>query len=192
MSEQLATSRGVILIRPAIPADAAPLRDLRLDALANDPVAFAADYGLTQAEPAEAWVKRIGDNLKDDNGVICVAVADGRMIGMTGLGRGHWPKTEHSGIIWGVYVDQEWRGLGVADALLNECIGWGQAHGVTVVKLGVTTGNTPAIRCYVRCGFTVYGLEPQAIYYENVFYDELLMARTILDAALLGQVPGQP
>jgi RimJ/RimL family protein N-acetyltransferase len=40
----------------------------------------------------------------------------------------------------------------------------------------VITPNTPAIRCYARCGFEVYGVEPQAIFYDNVFYDELLMA----------------
>jgi RimJ/RimL family protein N-acetyltransferase len=34
-----------------------------------------------------------------------------------------------------------------------------------------------AIRCYNRCGFTVYGVEPQAIRHDGVMYDELLMAR---------------
>jgi RimJ/RimL family protein N-acetyltransferase len=48
-----------------------------------------------------------------------------------------------------------------------------------VVKLGVITTNTPAIRCYARCGFTVYGIDPKVIYYDGVFYDELLMARPI-------------
>jgi len=48
---------------------------------------------------------------------------------------------------------------------------------LAIVKLGVVTTNTPAIRCYARCGFTVYGVEPQVIHYEDVLYDELLMAK---------------
>jgi hypothetical protein len=48
---------------------------------------------------------------------------------------------------------------------------------VPFVKLAVVTTNTPAVRCYARCGFAVYGIEPQAICYDGVFYDELLMAK---------------
>jgi ribosomal protein S18 acetylase RimI-like enzyme len=98
---------------------------------------------------------------------------------MTGLARGKWPKTQYSGTIWGVYVKTEWRGHSIAEGLLRDCIAWAQAQGLVIVKLGVVTANTPAIRCYAHCGFTVYGIEPKAICYEDVFYDELLMAKAI-------------
>ena len=52
-------------------------------------------------------------------------------------------------------------------------------HGISVVKLGVVMTNSPAIRCYSRCGFKVVGLEPQVIWYDGVLSDELLMARLI-------------
>ena len=55
----------------------------------------------------------------------------------------------------------------------------GASAGVLIVKLGVSTTNTPAIRCYARCGFTIYGIEPKAVCYDGVFYDELLMAKAI-------------
>lgn len=174
----MATSKGPITIRPAVPDDAGQLRELRLEALASQPVAFAADYALTEADSVEVWVRYI-DQAADSKSVICVAVAHERLVAMTGLVRGKWPKTRHSGMIWGVYVKADWRGLGVAGALLEECIAWGRAHGLAIVKLGAVTTNTPAIRCYARCGFTVYGLEPQVICYEGVLYDELLMAREI-------------
>jgi ribosomal protein S18 acetylase RimI-like enzyme len=179
MSTHLTTSKGAIAIRPAIAADAVALRDLRLEALANHPIAFSADSERTKAEPAERWVERMRDNAATNAGVICVASANDRLIGMTGLACEKWPKTRHGGILWGVYVQEQWRGLGVAEGLLNECIAWGQAHGLVIVKLGVATTNVPAICCYARCGFAVYGIDPKTIYYENVFYDELLMARTI-------------
>jgi len=179
MSKLLTTLKGVITIRPAIPGDATLLRKLRLEALASHPEAFAADCAMTEAESVEVWVRYIAENVADNRGVICVASAKDRLIAMTGLVRGKWPKTQHSGTIWGVYVQAEWRGLGVAEALLKECFAWGQAHGLAIVKLGVVTTNTPAIRCYARCGFTVYGVEPQVIYYEDILYDELLMAKKI-------------
>ena len=179
MSNPLTTSKGPITIRPAALADAASLRELRLEALANYPAAFAADHASTAAESVEFWTERIANNAVDDKGMICVASSEGQLIGMTGLGRGHWPKTRHGGIIWGVYVKPAWRGLHVAEALLDECIAWAKAHSVVMVKLAAITTNTPAIRCYARCGFTIYGIEPKAICYDGVYYDELLMVKTI-------------
>jgi ribosomal protein S18 acetylase RimI-like enzyme len=174
----LAMPKGNLAIRLAVPEDGARLRVLRLEGLAGYPEAFAADCAMTAAEPAEVWAERIAQYVREDAGVICVASTEGNeLVGMAGLARGHWPKTRHSGTIWGVYVQAEWRGLQVADALLEACMAWAQAHGVAIVKLGVSTSNVPAIRCYARCGFMVYGIEPQVISYDGVYYDELLMAR---------------
>ena len=159
--------------------DAARLRALRLEALLDAPVAFAADYERTAAEPVERWVQRINEYAQGKQSVIYVAEAEGKLIGMTGLVRGHWQKTEHGGVIWGVYVQPAWRGMHIAEALIEACIAWGRELGMTVVKLGVVTSNAAAIRCYLRCGFTVYGIDPQAICYNNVMYDELLMARKV-------------
>lgn len=179
MSKQLTTPRGVITIRPATVHDAAPLYDLRLEALATHPEAFAADHDQTEARGVSAWVERMRQNETGNEGVIQVGWAGDQLIGMTGLYRGHWSKTQHSGLIWGVYVAAAWRGYGIAQGLLQACIDWGQAQGITVAKLGVATINLAALRCYARAGFSVYGMEPQAIYYDGVFYDELLMAKAI-------------
>jgi RimJ/RimL family protein N-acetyltransferase len=166
-------------IRFAVVDDAALLRELRLEALASAPTAFAADYDTTAAETVEAWAQRIVDTAVDDKGVICVASVDDRLIGMAGLIRGNRPKTRHGATIWGVYVQPEWRGHHVAEALIDACLAWAQTHAVTIVKLAVVTTNTPAIRCYARCGFSVYGIEPKAICYDGVFYDELLMVKEV-------------
>jgi RimJ/RimL family protein N-acetyltransferase len=171
------TPGGSVKIRVAQVEDASRLRELRLEALLDAPVAFAADYERTAAEPPERWVQRINEYAQGNQSVIYVAEAEGKLVGMTGLGRGHWQKTEHGGVIWGVYVQPAWRGMHIAEALIEGCIGWGKGLGITVVKLGVVTHNAAAIRCYLRCGFAVYGVDPQAICYNEIKYDELLMAR---------------
>jgi RimJ/RimL family protein N-acetyltransferase len=175
----LTTSKGVVAIRPAVLGDAAALRELRLEALAGHPQAFAADYATTAAGTVEVWVERIAEYAADNSGVISTASIEGRLIGMSGLVRGHWPKTRHCGTMWGAYVTPDWRGLHVGEALVDGCVAWARAQGLTMVKLGVVTTNAPAIRCYARCGFTVYGIDPQAIYYDGVCYDELLMAKSL-------------
>lgn len=179
MDFQHTTPLGSVIIRLARIADAAAVRELRLEALAAHPEVFAADYVVTSAETVGFWTRRIEQYQAQESGAIFVAVAEEQLIGMTGLVRGHWPKTRHSGTLWGVYVNSRWRGLAVAEALINACFGWARARGLVAVKLAVVTSNTAAIRCYSRCGFSVYGIEPQVIYHQGIYHDELLMARAI-------------
>ena len=58
---------------------------------------------------------------------------------MTGIVRGHWPKTQHSGTLWGVYVSPNWRGYKIGAAMVNECAEWATAHNLTVITLGLPT-----------------------------------------------------
>jgi RimJ/RimL family protein N-acetyltransferase len=179
MAGKFSTVKGEITIRMANPDDAAIVRSLRLKALALHPEAFAADLEMSAADGVEVWAERIADYAANSSSAICIALKGDILIGMSGIGRGHWPKRRHSGTIWGVYVNQRWRGLHIAEQLLNGCIEWGKENGVSVINLGVNLSNVPAIRCYARSGFTIYGVEPRAIYHEGVYFDELLMAKLI-------------
>ncbi len=177
MSPVISTSQGPVAIRPAGAADAASVRALRLEALTLNPTAFSADVAATAADPPEVWAARITSYAQAASGVICVAAAGDQLVGMAGFVRGHWPKTRHRADIWGVYVRAAWRNLGLAEALLEGCCAWGREHGIILATLGVVTNNAPAIRCYTRCGFEVYGTDPKTLCHEGVYYDELLMAK---------------
>ncbi len=179
MAELLSTPRTEIALRAAGPEDAAALRALRLEALTKHPTSFAADVERTANEADEQWAARLADYAAQRSGLISVACAGEALVGMAGLGRGHWPKTSHAGTIWGVYVQDAWRGAHVAEALLDHCAAWARAQGLTILRLGVVANNTPAIRCYARCGYQVYGLESRVIYWQGVYYDELLMAKSL-------------
>ena len=179
MVQLLSTPKGDITIRKATPEDGLLLRELRLEALSMHPEAFAADVAMTEAEGADVWAERIADYARNESTVICIADYIGQLIGMAGLGRGHWPKTRHSGVLWGVYVKPDWRGLHIAEAIIDKCATWARAHGIVVVKLGVITTNLSAIRCYTRNGFKVYGTDPKSNYYNDVYYDELMMAKLL-------------
>ena len=176
---EIATAKGIVTTRPALPGDAAAVIELRLESLQRHPEVFAADYASTAAEPVQNWADRIVKYAGDKTGVIYLALAGNQLIGMTGLYCGNHLKTRHNGNLWGVYVKAEWRGFQVADALINNCVDWGQAHGLVMIKLAVITTNIAAIRCYSRCGFVTYGVDSRVIHCNGVFYDELMMAREV-------------
>lgn len=177
MNKSITTPRGPIVIREATPSDAMPFRELRLEALQDSPTAFSADYQQNLSHPAKYWEDRL--TMEKDEATIFLAEHQGKLVGMTGIARGSSPKTRHSAWIWGVYVTPKWRGLRVAEELINSCFTWAKARKILLVKLGVAATNKPAIRCYEHCGFETYGTEPRAIFYDDKLYDELLMSRSL-------------
>jgi RimJ/RimL family protein N-acetyltransferase len=175
----ISTRRGEVTIRPTREADAEAYRELRLVGLQAHPEAFGADYEGSAARPIEFWRERMRGGAGGPQGVTYVAEAAGELIGMTSLVRNELPKTRHAAHIYGVYTRPDWRGTGVADALLDACVAYAGELGLRLLKLGVVTSNAGAIRLYLRHGFGVYGVEPEAIHAGGLYYDELLMARRI-------------
>jgi ribosomal protein S18 acetylase RimI-like enzyme len=184
----LQTQRGPVLIRQAVPADAAAFRKIRLEALEMNPEAFSADLETNQAQPYEYWVDRL-EKLGPEHGNM-LYFAEGpktggaeepgpRLVGLTGVFLGNTSKTRHSATIYSVFVEPEWRGLGIAGALLESCLDWAKSQNVSVVRLGVNATNVAAIRCYARIGFLVYGLETQSLRVNGRDYDLLLMGKEI-------------
>jgi RimJ/RimL family protein N-acetyltransferase len=179
MTVKFSSGKGVITIRSADPCDAAAVRSLRLEALSLHPEAFSADLEMAAAEGADVWAERMAGYAAINSGAIYIALVADILVGMSGIGRGHWPKTHHFGTIWGVYVNQDWRGQHIAGQLLNGCIEWAEENSISVINLGVNISNIPAIRSYARSGFTVYGVEPRVIFYNDSYYDELLMVKLL-------------
>ena len=176
MIRSFETARGAVILREANLADAAQFRDLRLNGLQDSPTAFSADYQVNLSHPMSFWESRL---TFDEHGMIFFAEYDSNLIGMTGVRKGESPKTKHGAYIWGVYIRPAWRGLHIAETLIEMCTDWVKQREVLILKLGVMANNESAIHCYKRCGFTVYGTEPRALFYEDQYYDELLMSRDL-------------
>jgi ribosomal protein S18 acetylase RimI-like enzyme len=173
MKEVFATPRGEILIREANSLDAIPFRELRLHALQDSPTAFSADYQRNLSHAPQYWEDML--NPHSDESTIFLAVQENNLVGMTGIARGNTPKTRHSATVWGVYVKPGWRGLHIAEQLIQACFRWARARKIVAAKLGVNATNESAIKCYERCGFRVTGTEPHAIYYEGQYHDFYMM-----------------
>ena len=163
-----------ITVRRATEADAEAYRDIRLEALQAHPEAFSAAYEVEAARSLDVWQTRLRSHARSDSMLAFAQLGD-RLVGLTGIFRGASAKTRHSAMIFSVYVRPEARGRGVGRQLIQACLAWAAEQGITVVKLAVVTTNTAAISLYAACGFQVYGIEPQAILWNGVYYDELLM-----------------
>ena len=164
-------------VRRVNAGDAEALRALRLEALRLHPTDLTADPAAEAARPPEAWLDLINRSVGEGTDVLFVADAGGgRLVGMAGVYTNKSPKLAHAGVVWGVYVAGACRGRGLGAMLVRSCVEWAREKGLVTLRLAVNAENVAARRCYERCGFTPYGVEPAAVRWEGKLYDEMLMA----------------
>jgi RimJ/RimL family protein N-acetyltransferase len=169
----MGTPHSEITIRRATAADVEALRELRLEGLRSHPVAFGTDYETDSNRSRQEWEKRLQDS------AIYMAWDGETAVGMAGIYPGRSRKTGHQASVWGVYVRPGFRDRGLAGKLIEHCLQWARESQLRIVYIAAASTNTAAIRCYARCGFSVYGLQPKALLYDGVYYDELLMAQAL-------------
>jgi len=148
------TSRATV--RRIRPEDAARMRALRLEMLADTPLAFLETLADAAAKPHTEFADRITRNATGDYCAQFIAEADGRLVGHAGgIAAPEEPKLT---VIFAVYVTPAHRGTGVLARLVDGVAGWSRAVGRPELLLEVVVGNDRALRAYERLGFVDTGV----------------------------------
>lgn len=147
-----------MLIRRAVPSDAAALADLGARSFVD---AFGA---LNRADDTAMYVaKTYGEpqqrrEIEDPNGVTLLAVDDDEMIAFSQLRRGSSPHGDVE--LARFYVDRGHHGRGIAHSLMDATLAAARTLGGTKLWLSVWERNPRAIRFYEKRGFTDAGTQP--------------------------------
>ena len=143
-------------------------KQLRLEALQNSPMGFGSSY-----EEELKWPDlNFQQELKKSD--IFGAFIDNTLIGCAGFYSLNLLKTKHRGVIWGMYTSPEYRGQGVASALIEAIIVHAKSC-VSQLHLTCVTSNLDAMTFYQKHGFKIYGTEPRPLKIGGSFFDEYLM-----------------
>lgn len=139
-----------------VPDDWPRLRELRLKALAQDPLAFGSTLAREAVFDEPLWQERVRNSSSGSAQSTLVALAPGeRWVGMITL---HY--VEGAWRVFGMWVDPVVRGRGVGGRLLDLGIAWAEdAHPGAGVELSVNPRQTFAVRLYERRGFRFTGQE---------------------------------
>jgi GNAT superfamily N-acetyltransferase len=149
---------------PAIRALAAgewrAYRSLRLRALEDSPDAFGSTLVAERDREDTWWSARLASGAGSRLDLPLVAE-----VGVEGVGLA-WgridPAQRDVANLYQMWVDPGYRGRGTGGMLLDAVVSWARDAGARLLALGVTCGDTPAMRLYARAGFHRVG-EPAPI-----------------------------
>jgi RimJ/RimL family protein N-acetyltransferase len=140
------------------PADAARMRALRLEMLADSPLAFLETLAQAAARPHEDYRRRI---IQASAGrQVAQFVADPgpgkRLIGHAG--GTVLPEEPGVTVVFAVYLTPARRGGPVLAEMVDAVAAWSRASGRDELMLEVVVGNDRAVRAYQRLGFVETGV----------------------------------
>lgn len=142
-------------VRRFDPAEWPIYKTLRLQALEESPDAFGSTLDLELGRSDAAWSERLQIAASSGQDCPLIAEVEGKPSGLV------WAKADANDPgtvnIFQMWVAPEVRGRGVGEALLQAAIHWARQYGAHFAKLGVTYGDTPAMRLYQRTGFVEIG-----------------------------------
>lgn len=160
-------------IRQLIPKDLDAVASLRLRALAQAPRAFRSTVEEEQVRGRELLSEALQAD-PSESAVFGAFKADSNIVGMLGVIRTEQrSKLRHRAMIWGVYVDTEHRGQGIAGRLLDAAIQHVRENmDVTMIYLSHDAASQSARRLYESRGFVRWGTEPKAMRIGAGYVDE--------------------
>ncbi|QGM97071.1 GNAT family N-acetyltransferase [Methylocystis parvus] len=150
--------------------DAALYQALRMEGFRRETRAFRFAPEDEAAMPNDEAAARL------ERDYVVGAYDENRLIGIGGLSCFTGAKTGHRALLYGMYVDADYRGAGAADAIMRALLDEARAR-VEIVVLTVVSENARALRFYTRWGFRPYGVDKCAAKIaEGNYLDETLMA----------------
>lgn len=150
-------------------------RALMLGAYARHPDAFTSYVDERDALPLSWWEARLSED-RDARELVVGAFAGDRLAGVAGLTFQSRRKLAHRATLFGMYVDEAFRQLGLGRRLVVAALDLARSRpGIRVVQLTVSDGNGAAQTLYERCGFVAFGVEPLAIASEDGFVAKVHM-----------------
>lgn len=168
-----------VQIRRLSPADAILYRELRLEALRLAPDAFSSTLAVENAEPL-AW---FADRL--ERSAVFGACGGEELRGIAAFLARQGQKEKHKGVLVGMYVRPDARNAGVGRRLAEAVIEHARRK-VEILQLSVVAGNEPARRLYTSLGFVEYGIEKNALKENGRYWDEVLMAKSLVPVDRIG------
>jgi len=133
-------------------------------------------YYVVPERSREDWDEAIRE-IKRRKGLIIIAQANEKTVGMAHLVRGKFKKNKHVGFL-GISILKEFRKIGIGTAMMKYIMEWARRQkGLEKVSLTVFSTNEAAINLYRTFGFEIEGMSKKQYKIEGKYIDETIMGK---------------
>lgn len=161
-------------LRQLMPEDAEAFSALRRLVTADNPVPMGLTLAEEQSRTIEGFRQQLGAPAPnaafgiflDTELVACSAVA----------WTGSFASSRHKVVLWGTFVKPGFRQRGMGKAVVRRALEHAKKNGARRANLTVYLPNPEAISLYESLGFSVYGVEPEAVRLDGTYHDGKCMS----------------
>jgi len=169
MKQYLLKNGRKVTVREANEDDAEAIKNV-VNSVASE------KYFVVPERSREDWDEAIRE-IKRRKGLIIIAQADEKTIGMAHLVRGKFEKNKHVGLL-GISILKEFRRMGVGTAMMNYIMEWARRQkGLEKISLTVFSTNEAAINLYRKFEFQIEGVSKRQHRIEGKYIDETIMGK---------------
>ncbi len=153
--------------------DAVAFSSLRREVAKVNPVQMGLTYEEELTRTIDSFKKQL--SFSSPNAMFGGFV-EGRLVATAAVGMvSKFPSSRHKMVMWGVFTSSLYRRQGLSRQVVGAAIEHAFEHGVRRINLQVYVPNDPAINLYKSLGFTKYGVEPEALFVDDLFFDSVHM-----------------
>ena len=148
---------------------------LVVEAAKDTPAAFCESAEEVIAKPLPGFADLLDDHGRGD--FVLGAFDDmNNLVGIVGICRAPFGKQFHKAMLWGMYVTISQRQQGMGRQLIHAAIEHTrQLPGILHINLSTTGTSSAANHLYESVGFKIYGVEPNSVNVDGVYFDETWM-----------------
>ena len=110
------------------------------------------------------------------NHKILLATHGELLVGFVGLTQGLFERNQHCAALMIGVLSSYWK-QGIASQLIQQSLLWAKERGIVRIEVDVLAANERAIKLYQRFEFKKEGTKQAALFVDNTYLDEILMAR---------------
>jgi len=153
-------------------------RDLRLEALRADPLAFSSGSDLLEYSEKD-WKDRLQKAL-DGNSILVFAESDGKLVGMGSVYLYEIDRYKHNASLQGLFVSVSYRGKGIGVGLINERIKLILPDSrIIQVMCEIFSSQVASLELHKKLGFEVTGKMSDFVKDGDNFYDSVFLQKQI-------------
>lgn len=147
-------------------------RDIRLEALKDEPDAFGSSYDEYKDKSDSYWKDKMSlSSEKNGKSFLCAVLDDNNFVSIGGA----YQDENNEWNVIAIYTKKEFRGSGAGALLFNKILEESKNRGIKKVFLRVNTKREPAISLYKKFGFKIIKSISGQILGDGKIHDEYEM-----------------